>query len=84
MARATLTLTVDEKPLRAALELASSLAERFPKFRDDLVRFLELGDEVGCIHSDDTATVRTRKLFVRLEPSDGLRGLLTTMGAGDV
>lgn len=84
MAQTTLALTVESTPLLAALERASALAEASPEFRDDLVRLLEFGDGIGCIHSDGATAAGTREVIFRLEPSDGLRGLLATMGAGDV
>lgn len=78
---ATVTLSVDTSALDAWLTALTEAPETFPEFGQSIVGFLESGEEAFGIHGDSFPAAAAGHLVVRLKPSDGLVGLVTTFRA---
>lgn len=76
-----LRLTCNAQPLLAALAAVSALAEQS---RKGVLRLGDLGEELVAVQLDHPATATASELGIRLEPSDGLRGFVSALGAGNV
>lgn len=81
MARNTLTLSLDTSASEASLVSLSELAERFPEFRDGILRLLEAGEQIFLVDADNRSAMTAGKFVMRLYPSDGLLSLLAALRA---
>jgi hypothetical protein len=78
-----LVLRIDAEALRQDLQLLAQAAERSIEVRERLLELGDLAAQFGCVHTDDGAAA-AGELRIRLEPTDGLRALLTAVRTGDV
>lgn len=73
-----LAMRVDVGSTPELLSALSDAAERFSQFRDGVIDLLEAGEQLFLLHADGAAATTTGEIVVRLDPSDGLLGLVST------
>lgn len=81
LTRHRLVIKCDVSALKRDLALMAQAGEGSLEFRDRVLRILDSGEQLVCIHGDPARAQRADEIWVRLELADKLRDLVTTGAA---